>query len=292
MNIIDQIILKMGEKSLFSFREKAKIIELPIFPGYTESIPLIEKIYQEVGYWHGTGRYQYAHSNVTRYESLDTDTITDLLESIIQEGGLRLHDEPWLRKIQKMAMPTVSLSPFRMYAKLYAGLYLYEKDTLEYQFGTTKIWFRILLRIQMLNKNFLKFLLSKGLFQLARISTFQNTKLWVRSIRKDGKNSNLLKGHLIRSDIPGNYPILIGIKKNISLMYFNPGMERLEARTDKPVRFEDMTHIEVPLAHIEDTRTILKKKNVQLPVIPLEYGEFHCAGKSLSTLTRLETQVL
>lgn len=289
MNIIDQTILKVGEKSLFSFREKTKITALPIFLGYTESVPLIEKIYGEVGYWHGTGRYQYAHSNVTRYESLDTDIITDLLESIIQEGGLRLHDEPWFRKI--ITVPTISLSPFRMYAKLYAGLYLYDKDTLAYQFGTIKIWFRIFLRAQVLNKNFLKFLLTKGFFQLARISTFQNAKLWVRSIRKDGKNANLWHGHLIRSDIPGNYPILIGVKKNIKLMHFNPGMERLEAKTNTPIHFENMTHIEVPLARIEDTRTLLKKKNVQLPVIPLEYGELYCAGKSLSTLTRLETQV-
>ena len=291
MNAIDRAILRAGEKSLFSFREQTKTITGSLLSGYAESASFIEKIYNEVGYWHGTGRYQYAHSAATRYESLDTNTTTDLFKSIIQEGGLRPHNEPWLRKIQKISMPTVSLSPFRMYAKLYAGLYLYEKDALGYQFGTTKIWFRVFLRIQMVNRNFLKFLFEKGLFRLARPSTFRNAKLWVCSIRKDGKNSNLLHGHLIRSDIRGNYPILIGIKKTISLMPFNPGMERLEARTSASIRFEDITHIEVPLINLPNTKALLNIHNIDLPVLPIEYGECFCSTKSLAELTRRETRV-
>jgi hypothetical protein len=89
---------------------------------------------------------------------------------------------------------------------------------------------------------------------------------------------------LIRTDIPENYPILIGIRKSVPVIHFNRGMERLEARTDQPIRLEDITHIEVPFSKVEQTNHFLKEKNSSLLVIPLEFGELYSSSLELRNL--------
>lgn len=283
MNFIHRTVMRRAEKVLLPFRH-SNILQTPMFAKYAQYLPIIQSCYKSAGYWHGTGRYQYAHGD-SRYTPIDFEKHTDVFVGILQQRGLLPHHEPWLEKMQGITIATISLAPLRIYGRLYAGLYLYEKDTLTYQFGTTKFWFRLLSKLQFLDKSFIWFLLTRGLFKLARPSTFRDIKKYVHSIRKDpGRNASLFRGHLLHTDIPGNYPILVGIRHNIETINFNKGMQRFEARTDKPIQLQDITHIEVPLKNMQETENLLKEKGVSLTVIPMEFGEVYCSGLGVEEL--------
>lgn len=286
MNFVERIILKKGEDESSSFSQNKNILKSPKFYHYNEYLPIIKSCYKQASYWHGTGRYQYSYLDISRYGEIDYKNKFDILTSILKDDGLIPHHEPWLKKIQILSS-TISMTPFRMYAKLYAGLYLYESDTLAYEFGSTKFWFKIFIRFQIVNKNFIIFLFTKGLFKLSNPSVYQGTRKYIRSIRSDldKKPVSIFKGHLVHTDIIGNYPILIAINNRIKILSFNPGLERLESRTVEEIHLNNITHIEVPLANIEETEKLLKENGILLQVIPLEYGEMYCSSLKLKELT-------
>lgn len=280
--LLQNLLTRNGEKFLKPFRNQEEVLKMPEFSDYKFLLPVIEKHYKETEYWHGTGRYQYKRNENSRYDNLDTGSHIDILESILNHGGLRPHNEPWLEKMQQVFAPTISLTPFRMYAMLYAGLYFFEEDSLLYRFGTTKFWFRLFLTIQVLDIQFLKFFLVHGIFKLARPSTYKNAQLWIKSIRQSKKDANPLKGYLIKSDIKGNYPILIAIKKNsITPLGTELAIRRLETRTTSIISLEQLSHIEVPLKNIEETRGLLKRRKVDTPIIPLEFIEYYLSHRTL-----------
>lgn len=285
MNIIDRYIINKAERRLRPFRNRQEVLKKPEFAKYAEYEPVIDKCYKDATYWHGTGRYQYSHANDTRYENVDFKKHIDILELILKEGGLKPHHEPWLKKIQNIQAPTISMSPFRMYARLYAGLYLYEKNNLLYQFGTSKFWFIFLSAVQVVNKKFLAFLFTSKFFRLIRVATYKDIQTYVRSIRNDKKVViPTLYGYKIRTDIANNYPILVGIKNNIETISFNAGMERLEARTAQLIMLKNITHIEVPLANVLETEIFLKEKGINVIVIPIEFAELYCSQFSFKNL--------
>lgn len=289
MNFIDRIILRKGEKVLLPFRTTESLLKTDLFASYQELLPIIKNCYKEAAQWHGTGRYQYAHANETRYENISPSEHVDVLESIIREGGLRPHHEPFIPKMLSMSLPTISMSPFRVYAKLYAGLYLHEKDSLKYSFGTSKFWFRFLFIIQILNREFLRFIFTKKFFKLVSVSTYRDSQVWIQTIRstRDTKPFSPFQGYMIRTDITGNYPILIGIKNTVKTISLKDSIGRLESRTLDPILLQDITHIEVPLANVRETEDFLKQKNVAVKVIPLEFGETYCSKCPLSKLIGL-----
>lgn len=286
MNYIERIVLRKGEKELESFRLTENILKTPEFSSYSQYLPLIKSCYEQASYWHGTGRYQYSYLGDSRYGEIDFKNKFDILASVLEDGGLKPHFEPWLKKIEILS-PTISMTPFRMYAKLYAGLYLYEHDALIYEFGSTNFWFKIFIRLQAIDKKFLWFLFTKGILKLFGPSVYQGTRQYIRSIRSDldKKPVSIFKGHLIHTDITGNYPILIGVKNSIKILSFNLGLERLETRTNEPISLKDISHLEVPLSKIKETEDLLKKNNISLTIIPLEYGEMYCSNFMLKDLT-------
>jgi hypothetical protein len=284
MNIIERILVKNGNRSLLKSKSLGRQLVDSGFVGYSEYLSTINDCYQKIGYWHGTGRYHYSHKNNSRYEDIDFSVTIDILESILTEGGMRPHREPWLEKIQRINTATISLSPYRMYARLYSELYQYQGDSLRYQFGTVKLWYKIFLTVQLLDGKFLLFLITKGLFRLANRATYKNIKRFISSVNKNSEVVSIYKAHLIRSDIEKNYPILFGIKKELNTITFNPGMQRLEARTDRVITLGDIVSIEVPLSKIAETKNLLEKYNITLPVIPLELGELYCSTLPLEQL--------
>ncbi|MCC6323297.1 hypothetical protein IT400_00740 [Candidatus Nomurabacteria bacterium] len=291
MNYFQSIILNIQKKTLRAFLADETILQQDEFKEYGAMFPEIQDCYKEVGYWHGTGRYRYGKGTLSRYDDVGSKQISDMLESIISEGGLKPHKEPWLYKIDKIGIKsnkTTSLTPFRMYAKLYAGLYLNENKKLLYEYGSVKFWFGIFIMVQILNLKFLYFVLTRGLFWLSTKSTYKDTKTFMGTIRSDIEQKNIspFKGHLLRSDIVGNYPILFGIKKTIKIVHFNSILERLEKRTDNPILFNDITHIEVPINNVKETEELLKQKNIDLKIIPFEYGEVYCNNYLLENLTK------
>ena len=86
------------------------------------------------------------------------------------------------------------------------------------------------------------------------------------------------------SDIPGNYPILIGIKHLASQGELEKPMRYYEARADKRIAITDISHIEVPYNKQEEVRRLLLAHNITLPVTSIELGECVSAQKSFTEL--------
>jgi hypothetical protein len=75
---------------------------------------------------HGTGRYHYRYKEGSRYEEVDADTVTDVLNAILDANGLTPHADPWIDSGEK----TVSLARVRMHARGFARMHADEKDIL------------------------------------------------------------------------------------------------------------------------------------------------------------------
>ncbi len=283
MNFIEKHIIKKGERDLLPFRIKGKQF-LVSSTGYEFSSAFLKELYKKVGYWHGTGRYHYKHLGEGRYNTINFEETIDILASIVDRGEISVHSEPWLKKIERIDISTVSHTPYRMYARLYACLHLCEKNKLKYEFGSQKIWMSILKKIQFSSSEFVYFLIFRAIPQLFNIKTYTHIKQFINSIRKpNSKKWNVLKSYLIKSDIENNYPILIGIDKSVSIMR-NTVLSRLETRTDSAIVLEHITHIEVPLDNVQETEDFLKQRNVRIQVIPMEFGEIYCGGYALQDL--------
>jgi hypothetical protein len=126
-------------------------------------------------------------------------------------------------------------------------------------------------------------------------SSLQNFRTWGSALRKlDGLKvfPLLWRAYDFRSDIAGNYSILFGIKKSaIDNHSLAPFIKNLEVRVPGPVSFMDMTHVEVPLENVEETRQVLRQNNITLPVIPLEFSEIYCSQFSLQRLMYVQKEI-
>ncbi len=287
MNLFDNIVIWNGERKLKPFRSQAEILKRGEFKSYSEYFPIIEQCYKNASYWHGTGRLHYSHTENSRYETNGKTGYLDILDSIINMGGITPHSDNWFKRIERKDFDTISFTPCRMYVKLYAGLHLYEKDQLVYEFGTTKFWFRTIICVQTFYKKFLVYIFTGTFYRILTRANNKNAREWMGAVRSDmqKKSMSIFRGHLLRSDIPGNYPIIIGINKSgLDIISYNSGMERFEARTRKSILIKDMTHIEVPLCKVEETKEFLKQKNCTLMVIPIEFSELYCSNRSLQEL--------
>jgi hypothetical protein len=126
----EERILKRGESMVYPYREKAKALSKEYSLEYQQYVPRIEEVYGMATYWHGTGRFHYQYQNGSRYENVDVGGLVDVLDSILMQGGLMPHHDPWIDSGGK----TVSLGTVRMYSRLFARIHLYEHDTLLYEF--------------------------------------------------------------------------------------------------------------------------------------------------------------
>ena len=283
-NIFQKTTQFFGKINLrtFRFKEKSSIA----MHSYKEYIPVIEKCYGLATYWHGTGRYHYHYSGNSKYEGVDDKTLLDVLDSIIESNGLIPRFDPWI-KVSGHTQESISVTPFRMYARVYAGFHQYEKNQFQYEYGTPKYWFYFLGILQLLEQKPVRNI--KNALKMKYTKSFvKYSQTWMHTLRSDlnEKPLNPSKLYLLRSDIQDNYAILIGIKKEAVVpIHFDSIIERFETRTEKIIPLNDITHIEVPLRNVKETEEFLKTKNISLLVIPLEFGEIYCNKYSLKELS-------
>lgn len=284
MNIIHKLILGKARRALSPFYLSKKETDEK-FPAYTSLLPALQDCYGRATYWHGTGRFHYKNDEQGRYGTNNFNETTDILSSILDEGVIRPHHEPWLKKISKIDIPTVSLTSYRMHARLYACLHLHEGKSLAYDFGTAKIWISLFKFVQLCDVLFVAFIFKKVVTRLFVKSNYTDLKKFLYSIKKTvSLKSILFEPHLIQSDIAGNYPILIGVDEDISILDPTIGVGKLETRADGSISLDHITHIEVPLTNLEETKRLLESKSISIKVIPLEFGEVYSSKTPLASL--------
>ncbi|MBC7837014.1 hypothetical protein H7X87_04560 [Acetobacteraceae bacterium] len=281
MNLAERLLVSRSEKHLQKYRDAAKHVHTEFLRQYYAYLPEIESYYDQAGYWHGTGRYHYYHGDDSRYEGVNTKHVVNVLESILDHRALTGHQDLWITGDGKFEK-TVSVAPIRMHARLFAHIHLREGVWLPYVFGGTRFWMGII--IALASKELIFTLRGDGRTFLKNAllnrTSLKNFRTWASAIRNldDFKVLPLWRAYDLRSDIVGNYAILFGIKRSaIQGDGVLPFIKGLEVRVAKSIRLGDMTHIEVPLENVEETKRILSAKNISLPIIPLEFGELYCA---------------
>lgn len=286
---LEKIIVTRAEKILLPYRRQA-VQSREIFSAqYNTYLPQLTELYKRTTYWHGTGRYHYQHKNESRYESVSTDSITDILSSILTTGGLEPHHDPWIKSGGK----TVSLATVRMHARVFARIHATENEALVYELGTIKFWLRlyfVLLLVWLVasawsHRSFVRHTL--------RTSFSKDVQSWASALRTPKDNTvasilDIFKGDIPTSDIPGNYPILIGITTSEeNLIDTIPLTRKVEQRSLRPITVDTFTHLEVPLENINETERLLAELNIQLPVIPIEFSDIYLANEPLAKLAFL-----
>ncbi|MFZ1019606.1 MAG: hypothetical protein WAN61_01245 [Minisyncoccia bacterium] len=286
MNIFNKVVISEAEHILKPHRKKAEVFKNDNFTEYQKYLPLINEKYKELFYWHGTGRFHYHHANESRYEEKDQNQYVDIIESILG-NGLTPHFDPFI-KVNGQYIKTISLTKYRMHARLYSGVHRYKDNFSLYEFGTTKYWlylFVILVTIEIIKhptKNARDFV--KNVFNKRGRSSLRQ---WPEAIKKTEGMSDLslLKAYKWHSDIIGNYPILFGIKKDeIKGLQIGQFLDSLETRTPQTISIENFTHMEVPLDRVREMEKLLQSKNIKLIVIPMEFGEVYSSQFSVQKL--------
>lgn len=229
----------------------------------------IINLYSQPLYWHGTGRYHHGKSE---------GKVIDVLDEIIKNHGLKpLVKDPWLKAGNDYRY-TISLANIRMYASVYALIHQDQSYKLPYIYGSRFFW-----SFMTGLNNFIKAPLD--IIYHALLFTFKKKRKQIAGfqskVRKGKKLKNLKTFVLqlmympfIRSDIKGNYPIIFAVKrKNLRFINLDSGFSYYEARTENPVTFEDVSHIEVPYSKIGETEALLKKKAIDISIISIESAE-------------------
>lgn len=258
----------------------------PLYSYYQHYLPLLEKLYPQAAYWHGTGRYHYKLKGSSKYEGVDHSQTYDVLESVIGAGGLSPQYDPFL-KIDGDYKSSISTTPYRIYARSYAEFNMPHGQKFQYTYGSTRFWFYYLLPLLLLERNIL--ISVKNIIN-ARVnkSVLKNTKSWFHAFNRNPPWT-LFDFYQAFSDIPHNYGLLFGIKRG-AVKPLNVGkfVGRFETRASNLIKIKDITHLEVPLTKVAEIESFLKKKKIRLPVIPLEIGELYCNQYSLAKLSGVE----
>ncbi len=177
-----------------------------------------------------------------------------------------------------------------MYARAYAEFNQYYKNDFAYVFGSINFWFKYLVSLQMIEGN-IKHNIHSVLKSTKDTDFVQKTQPWTDTLRKrDPKEVwTAINFYKVRSDIPKNYGILFGIKKNsVEKISFNKTIERFETRAINKISLSDITHLEVTKSKVSEVQNKISLNNLHIPVIPIEVGELYCSQIPLKKLSGIE----
>ncbi len=222
--------------------------------------------------WHGTGRYQHSDGE-----------IIDVLQEILRGKAIRPVEDAYAVFSGGKVMSSISLTPLRIIARNYAdthGRGYREKN----RYGDALMWtsyFYGLFYARMYTRDYFKV---RKYYKMWYGLTHDNQghNLWGKKSNRNARDVWDVFG--LGSDIDGNYPVIFGIKKVEDTVRLSPTFADYEVRTPSNVGLNYISHLEVPLKHVCDVKTILKKHLVLLPVLPLELGELQSSRMSFSEL--------
>jgi hypothetical protein len=246
-------------------------------PEYLEKLPEISELYKGVELWHGTGRYKYS----------DGGDVVDILDGIIRDGGLIPHQDDWDRK--RGTVHTISTAPSRMYARLYAGMYAPAATRIRNELGSRELWGYYFLGTSAIvglleyRTNIRK--VGRGDDSTSFIPGInEKSNKWVDKVTV--QDHSLKDVFLYGTDIAENYPILIGVKKGtVQPTHGSKFINLHERRSETPIQMNDISDLEVPRDHVEDTKAVLAHAGYpDVKILPIEFGEEYCRKFSFRKL--------
>jgi hypothetical protein len=182
-------------------------------------------------------------------------------------------------------MVSTSLARQRMYARIYADMHTYRGAKSAERYGTPRFWayyFIIAINIHAIKE--LGLWNPKARRRQEDVWREQGKKLWTVKVAKGASSTGKFFDQ--GSDIPGNFPILIGLRQaNYTVLKTAAYVARYEIRVGSPIPIAAFTHLEVPQAHITEVKTLLRKYgHTDLPVFAFEECEAYYAHKRFSEL--------
>ncbi len=291
MNIFKEAVIFITNSHLNKSR-KAIDMYLSKHPDFKNNFDkdfvTLNKIYQEAYYWHGTGRYQYKTIGNSKYESVSTKQKFDVLENIFKEGGLRPHEDPWIKTNGEYSR-SISTTKFRLYARLYSQLHMFKGADIKLSYGDRLFFSKFFIYYTFANATplvIIKFILASFLKQF-------KTKgiIWAKTINSNLKSKGNSMSDFInivgkeRSNIKGNIGILIGIKKEgVKPVEMNKYIQLLETRSRERVDLKYFSHLEAPIKDVQNIIKLTKKYGVSIPIIPIEFGEIYFSKYNIQKL--------
>lgn len=248
--------------------------EIDEVEGENISLEQMREILAESDFWHGTGRFQYRDKQ-----------IIDVLDGMLRDGSITPHLDPY--DLKTGTVSSTSLANTRAYAEGFALMHLYEIEELGYQYLTRK---QMMKPIKGVVKKAVKGL-PKYVFRRIKetltgkknngqslLALARNNRNWYAKVRSEKSNDYPDKLTKIKSDIKGNYPIVIGIRRDAVVPSETASyIAKHETRTQQGIPFSGVTHIEVPEAHIMETRELFARNGIEVAIIPIEQVERYSA---------------
>jgi hypothetical protein len=219
-------------------------------------------------FWHGTGRFQYSGGKKV-----------DVLESMLKAGGITpQHDD-----IDIVGdMQSISLSRSRLYSRAYADMH--QHGPCSERFGSSLFWAAAFIgplgaKMAVGEKMWKK----QNRDRVKAHFDSSNSANWSQKVRSEPTGT--LGVFAMGSDIPGNYPVLFGIKTDSAEKSNTSEYIAIhETRASNQLGFGDLTHIEVPEANLQETKTMLDSFNVNIPLYAIEDFEAYAAAQDFNSL--------
>ncbi len=234
-----------------------------------------ESIINKAAYWHGTGRLQHGKNGV----------IVDILQVLVEENGLRPFKD--LFDVMQGEMESTSVARTRMYARIYGDMHVLGGAPLKERYGSPRFW-----SYYFIIASFLHALGELGLWQPWKGSAQkkkwyeQGKQTWITKVTKRQEGGSMGLFFNTGSDIPNNYPILIGIKQSDHHILETAGyVARYENRVGSSIPLSAFTHLEVPAIRIHEVTQLLKKYGQEdMPVFAFEQCEVWWSQQHFSKL--------
>lgn len=252
----------------------------------------IEGMLCKTRYFHGTGTRHYTANGRSKYDGTN-EKAQDSLHSLLSEG-LVPQEDIYNERLGTGAEKSVSLTKNRLYARLYAELFLPEKDRLDYRYGSRPFWWTMFL-VRMAVKRAAEPPAKRNWGTLKEIRRREREKIrkWADSFRKDGRYRHNPLGLMMcgKSDIAENHPVIIGVGEGAfnPLPIRNSGFAAYETRSGETIPPASFTHVQVPLRHAENVRQKIASLGLRLPVIPMEFAELIDSEKRLWELLEYQS---
>jgi hypothetical protein len=230
-----------------------------------------QRVTQSARYWHGTGRLQHSAGQPA-----------DVLESIVAHG-LRAVDDAYAVYAGGEVMKSISLTKWRIIARSYADTFgkAYREP---HRYGDALMW-----TAYYYGRFF------AGLYLSGYHPRSSHHRRWHKLTHDEngentwGKKSNRRAHDVwdifgLGSDIPGNYPILIGLSTVPDPTKLPPKFDRYEVRTGSDLPVDVFTHLEVPADRVEEVQALLDRHHVNIRALPIELGEVAASLQPFSEL--------
>ena len=235
---------------------------LNTLPNFSESeLREYENSIRNINFWHGTGGFEYDYNG----------KIIPIFESILK-NGIKVHQDDYLVIYsKKLSMKSISLVDKRIIARCYADNHNF-KSPKTFRFGNSIFWIvRHYTKMYILAYTILAPRSLVNILSWRKKNKINSSKSWSGKVNKSCQNT--WESFEKYSDIKGNFPVILGIKKLRKTAKLPKIFSETEVRSLKDITFKDIIHIEIPLERYNELSNEIRKYNQKVKIFPIELGE-------------------